>query len=299
MTRSANSDRVKIVGAVLLLFGAFVLIFALSRSNDDDLESAADEQTSEPTNSTEDDTDSTSSDDSDSTTEDDADLSSDSSSDSTASTGTTAPPSTSDEADETADSTTTSQEETAPTTVRETATAEQIAAAQPGVIIEMQPEEIRLVGGVSSDAIANESLRVAQTLFPASEIVDEQVVDPSFPLPEELVFRLSAADLFGYNSDDINTTYVPLIDQLAEHVVDTESWSVVVTGHTDDVGPASGNQRLSERRANAGAARLIEQGVESDRVTVIGAGENEPIASNETDAGRLANRRIEFVITEQ
>ena len=66
-------------------------------------------------------------------------------------------------------------------------------------------------------------------------------------------------------------------------------------GHTDDIGPADGNQRLSQRRADAVRNWLVDNGIDADRLTAVGYGEDQPIADNSTEEGRTANRRIEFI----
>ena len=67
-----------------------------------------------------------------------------------------------------------------------------------------------------------------------------------------------------------------------------------VEGHTDSVGSASLNQKLSESRANSVRDFLIDKGIGSDRLTAIGYGEDKPIATNNTRAGRAQNRRVEI-----
>ncbi len=83
---------------------------------------------------------------------------------------------------------------------------------------------------------------------------------------------------------------------MAAYLIAEPDRSVEVAGHTDDSGPAPGNQRLSERRARSAADYLISRGVDAARVTVVGYGEDRPVESNATEAGQLANRRVEFVI---
>jgi outer membrane protein OmpA-like peptidoglycan-associated protein len=70
----------------------------------------------------------------------------------------------------------------------------------------------------------------------------------------------------------------------------------LIIGHTDQLGSAAYNQALSERRANAAATYLMSQGVGGTRIATRGLGETEPVASNETEAGRQANRRVEVAI---
>ena len=71
---------------------------------------------------------------------------------------------------------------------------------------------------------------------------------------------------------------------------------IVVEGHTDAVGSEVTNQRLSEQRSEAVRAALIASGVNPGRITAIGYGESQPIATNETAEGRAQNRRVEIVI---
>ena len=79
------------------------------------------------------------------------------------------------------------------------------------------------------------------------------------------------------------------------------SWAIprpdlraVVEGHTDSIGGPITNQLISEERARAVVDYLVEVGVDPDRLSTIGYGEERPIASNNTSSGRAQNRRIEF-----
>ena len=68
-------------------------------------------------------------------------------------------------------------------------------------------------------------------------------------------------------------------------------------GHTDNAGSDSYNFDLSTRRAQAVAGIILEEGVSPGRVRSLGRGETQPIASNDTAAGRAQNRRVEIIIT--
>lgn len=72
---------------------------------------------------------------------------------------------------------------------------------------------------------------------------------------------------------------------------------IEVDGHTDSVGGKATNQRLSEQRASSVADYLADLGVDRSRLITEGFGETRPVATNDTDAGRAANRRVEVVIT--
>ena len=87
-------------------------------------------------------------------------------------------------------------------------------------------------------------------------------------------------------------TYSELANSLREY----PNTVVLLVGHTDNVGSGSYNQALSERRAAAASRVLAEYGVQGSRLDVQGRGLSEPIASNDTDAGRAENRRVEVAI---
>lgn len=88
----------------------------------------------------------------------------------------------------------------------------------------------------------------------------------------------------------------PALKALAYHLKTKPSLSVEITGHTDDQGTDEFNQELSERRANTVRNFLFAQGVNEDQISAKGSGSNAPIAENETEEGRIRNRRVEFRI---
>ena len=69
---------------------------------------------------------------------------------------------------------------------------------------------------------------------------------------------------------------------------------VEVSGHTDSIGSEAVNQRLSEQRAASVGNYLIGQGLQRERFEIVGMGKRYPVASNDTDAGRALNRRVEI-----
>jgi OmpA-OmpF porin, OOP family len=88
------------------------------------------------------------------------------------------------------------------------------------------------------------------------------------------------------------------IDRLATVLKEDTTRKVIVEGHTDNVGSDEYNQDLSERRAASVQAALFERGVEASQVSTIGKGETTPVASNDSQAGRQQNRRVELVFQE-
>jgi outer membrane protein OmpA-like peptidoglycan-associated protein len=74
---------------------------------------------------------------------------------------------------------------------------------------------------------------------------------------------------------------------------------LIVEGHTDSVGSEVSNETLSQRRADAVKAALMSRGVQGDRIETIGRGEGFPVASNDTQAGRQQNRRVEIIFSDE
>ena len=89
----------------------------------------------------------------------------------------------------------------------------------------------------------------------------------------------------------------PLLNQIAAIFVENGNYIIEVQGHTDNVGKAETNKKLSEQRANSVMKYLISQGVPEDRLSAHGYGMEVPIADNKTKAGRAKNRRVEFKIS--
>ena len=86
------------------------------------------------------------------------------------------------------------------------------------------------------------------------------------------------------------------LDKVAQSLVQYPDSLIDVTGHTDSTGSSTYNQTLSENRARAVADYLASRGVAAGRVRSQGYGETQPVASNATEEGRSANRRVEIKI---
>ncbi|MEX2474647.1 OmpA family protein [Marinobacter sp.] len=110
----------------------------------------------------------------------------------------------------------------------------------------------------------------------------------------ETVETIELSVQFPNNSSVIDDTFDAEIRKVADFLAEHPETSVEIAGHSDSTGEAEYNRYLSERRAEAVANRLTQSlGVDEDRVSATGYGEAEPIASNDTQAGRTQNRRVE------
>ena len=101
---------------------------------------------------------------------------------------------------------------------------------------------------------------------------------------------------FATNSADLNAGFFEVLNSVATVLNEFEQTVIEVAGHTDSTGADEYNRQLSERRASAVAAYLRTRGILADRITTVGVGESRPVATNDTDAGRQLNRRVELTL---
>jgi outer membrane protein OmpA-like peptidoglycan-associated protein len=99
---------------------------------------------------------------------------------------------------------------------------------------------------------------------------------------------------FTSGNADIAQNFLSVLDSVNLVLKEFDKTLVVVSGHTDSSGSYALNQNLSEKRAQSVANNLSNSGVISDRLEIIGFGETQPIASNDTEKGKMQNRRVEI-----
>lgn len=104
--------------------------------------------------------------------------------------------------------------------------------------------------------------------------------------------------LFATKRADLKTTHLPELDGLYDRMFQNQSWTVVITGHTDNIGSVAHNQQLSENRATTIAQYLQNKGIDAKRIQKRGVGATQPIADNQTPEGREKNRRVEIEINQ-
>lgn len=147
-----------------------------------------------------------------------------------------------------------------------------------------------VVGGAAGAIIGNQ--------------MDQQAKELSQNIPGATVARVgegievtfASGLLFAFDSDQILSAAGTNLTELAKSLQKYPDSQLLIVGHTDNVGDATYNQRLSERRSNSAAAFLAAQGVVRTRLAASGKGESEPVTTNDTDAGRQQNRRVEVAI---
>lgn len=102
--------------------------------------------------------------------------------------------------------------------------------------------------------------------------------------------------LFDFDSDRIRPDAAANFQELARSLNKFGNSNLLIVGHTDSQGEDAYNLGLSQRRANAASAYLQSQGVPASRISTSGRGESEPVATNDTEAGKQLNRRVEVAI---
>jgi len=110
---------------------------------------------------------------------------------------------------------------------------------------------------------------------------------------DNIVLNMPGNITFKTGSADLNADFFKVLDGVGLVVDEYDKTLIVIEGHTDSVGSDDNNQALSERRASAVGQYLASKGVNNQRVLAAGFGESRPIASNDNDAGRSQNRRVE------
>jgi outer membrane protein OmpA-like peptidoglycan-associated protein len=126
----------------------------------------------------------------------------------------------------------------------------------------------------------------------------EQTVDGATVerVGEGIQVTFASGLLYDFDSDVVKPAARTNLQALARSLAKYPDSDVLIIGHTDWVGSDAYNQGLSVRRADAAATYLISEGVARSRIGTFGLGKTEPVATNETEAGRAANRRVEVAI---
>ncbi len=169
-----------------------------------------------------------------------------------------------------------------------------------------------VVNGVGADAEAVDALNQAMasagdagltvsgtvTLSETETTVDEEIVLLQAEL-DQLQDEIRENVVFASDSAELTDVAKGTLDKVVAAMNTYERPVVETGGHTDSQGPEAYNLELSQRRADSVVAYLVEQGIDAQRLQPTGFGESQPVATNDTDEGRLENRRVAFVAKEQ
>ncbi|RYZ44146.1 MAG: hypothetical protein EOP49_27540 [Sphingobacteriales bacterium] len=147
------------------------------------------------------------------------------------------------------------------------------------------------VGGTAGVLIGRKMDKQAEEM--AREMKDAEIKREG----EGIVINFKEKVLFDYDRFDLKANAQMNLDQLKTFLVKYPETNITVIGHTDSKGSEAYNQTLSQNRANAVVNYLRQSNIGAERLTAVGKGETDPIASNDTVEGAAANRRVEFVIT--
>ena len=113
---------------------------------------------------------------------------------------------------------------------------------------------------------------------------------------DELILNMPGNITFGFDSAELQPEFYDVLDSVVLVLEEFDQTLIEVAGHTDSIGDPAYNQRLSERRAGAVGRYLRSEGITEQRVATAGFGEEHPIADNDTEEGRQANRRVELTL---
>jgi OmpA-OmpF porin, OOP family len=105
---------------------------------------------------------------------------------------------------------------------------------------------------------------------------------------------IQADALFDFDKSVVRPDGKKSIDEALAKLNGVDLEMVIATGHTDSIGTDAYNQKLSERRAAAVKDYLVSKGIPASKVTTIGKGESQPVATNKTKEGRQKNRRVDI-----
>ncbi len=118
------------------------------------------------------------------------------------------------------------------------------------------------------------------------------------PTDRGLVLTLGSDVLFDFDRYELRDGARRTVERIAEFLNEYEERQVLVEGFTDSTGSRDYNMGLSERRANSVRTALVERGVDPGRIRIRGFGPDYPVASNDNEAGRQLNRRVEVIISD-
>jgi outer membrane protein OmpA-like peptidoglycan-associated protein len=145
-----------------------------------------------------------------------------------------------------------------------------------------------LAGGAAGNYMDRQEAKLRARLDGTGVSVHRDGDNITLLMPGNVTFRTDSAAL--------NQNFFEVLNSVALVLDEYDKTVIEVAGHTDSTGSDSYNQNLSEERASTVAEYLRAQGVMNERIITVGQGEGSPVASNDTEAGRQQNRRVELTL---
>ena len=168
-------------------------------------------------------------------------------------------------------------------------------------------EMIRNMAKPTDTCCINNTARIAELeellkKKPDTVVIVEKVPEPVKTITVEETKKIFNQALRGIQFEtakaDIKPISFPILNNIVTIMRENPEYQLEIIGHTDNVAGVEYNQDLSERRANSVRMYLMDRGIDKNRLTAVGKGLTQPIATNSTAEGRQLNRRVEFVVTQ-
>jgi OmpA-OmpF porin, OOP family len=166
-------------------------------------------------------------------------------------------------------------------------------AQRQGVLLQARERESQRNADQASDA-----RRQADVSQSRADSLEAQLADLKVRKTERGLVLTLGDVLFDTGQATLKSGAYGTLDRLSMALREQSGRSVVIEGHTDNVGSDESNQGLSERRAQSVQAALTQRGVARNQIAALGKGENFPVAGNDSADGRQSNRRVELIFTE-
>jgi outer membrane protein OmpA-like peptidoglycan-associated protein len=173
---------------------------------------------------------------------------------------------------------------------------EQAAAARGQAEAARKQAEEQLAKAQAANAAALAAAEAARAADEQAKRLAAQLEEMKAKKTERGIVLTLGDVLFDTGRSDLKPGALRTLEQLTAFLVENPERTAIIEGHTDSVGSATFNQRLSEERAQSVQNALIERGIAPARLSAVGFGPTRPVVSNDTAAGRQQNRRVEIIL---
>ncbi|MDR0832992.1 MAG: DUF5723 family protein [Candidatus Symbiothrix sp.] len=171
---------------------------------------------------------------------------------------------------------------------------------QAGFVLAFGPKTKKVKKEVVEAPAYFEPVYVPKEYVPEDVLVDE-IIDEIAEVVEAPIAPVAQPEIVGVieyatNEYKIDPNYYGLLKHVIAVVSANPDYNLIIEGHTDNTGQSQANQALSEKRAGYVQDYLMREGLDPTRLSIVGSGDREPVASNDTAEGRAQNRRVNFVL---